>query len=99
MSNRFLEKTDRLGFSLLMTFVAECTLGSSGRWLVIGGVSIRMLLFVLCFVATLPALCSRLRQTMRRPHVALAILFGMDLAAMAVVGWRHGNAWPLSRPT
>ena len=92
MSNRFLEKTDRLGFSLLMALMAECTLGSSGRWLAIGGVSIRMLLFALCFVATLPALCSRLRQTMRRPHVALAILFGMDLAAMAVVGWRHGNA-------
>lgn len=92
MSNRFLEKTDRLGFGLLMAFVAECTLGSSGRWLAIGGVSIRMVLFALCFVATLPALCSRLKQTMRRPHVALAILFGVDLAAMAIVGWRQGNA-------
>lgn len=92
MSNRFLEKTDRLGFGLLMALMAECTLGSSGRWLAIGGVSIRMLLFALCFVATLPALCSRLKQTMRRPHVALAILFGLDLAAMAVVGWRQGNA-------
>ena len=99
MSNRFLEKTDRLGFGLLMTFVAECTLGSSGRWLVIGGVSIRMLLFVLCFVATLPALCSRLRQTMRRPHVALAILLEWTWPRWR--SWAGGmeTPWPLSRPT
>lgn len=92
MSKRFLKRTDRLGFALLMAFTAECTLGSSGRWLTIGGVSIRMLLFVLCFVFTLPALLCWFRQTMRRPHVALAILFGLDLAAMAVLGYKNGHS-------
>lgn len=91
MSKRFVDRMDRLGFGLLMAFVAECALGSSGRWLTLGGVSIRMLLFVLCFVATLPALFCRLKQTLRRPQVALAVLFGLDLAAMAVVGYKNGH--------
>lgn len=89
---RFLEQTDRLGFVLLMAFVAECTLGSSGRWLMIGGVSIRMLLFGLCFLFTLPALCCQLKKTLRRPQVALAVLFALDLGAMAVVGYKNGHA-------
>ena len=89
--NRFYDLFDKLSLGAISLFALECVLGSSGRWLTFGSLSIRILLFLICFILTLPAIFRNLRNLIRNPHVILAVLFGVCLAVGAVLGWQRGN--------
>lgn len=72
-------------------FIAECTLGSSGRWLEFGPLSIRMVLFAICFFATLPFVFQRIRSLARNPQVIITVAYGVYLLICAWIGLRAGN--------
>ena len=88
----FYQLCDRLSVGAIAVFALECVLGSSGRWLSFGSISIRMVLFAICFVLTLPAVFRQLRALTRTPCVIFALLFGAYLVIAAVIGFRRGNA-------
>ncbi len=89
--NRIYTICDKLSLVAISLFALECVLGSSGRWLTFGSLSIRILLFLVCFFLTLPNVFRRLRSLIRNPYVVLAVLFGIYLAIGAVIGWQRGN--------
>lgn len=83
---------DRLSLIAICIFAAECVLGGSGRWLSFGSLSIRMVLFIACFVLTLPSLFQRLRSFCTHPHTILCVLLGFYLIIAAVIGFKLGNS-------
>ncbi len=83
---------DRLSLVAICVFAAECVLGGSGRWLSFGSLSIRMVLFAVCFVMTLPSLFRRLRGFCTHPHTILCVLLGLYLIVAAVIGFNLGNS-------
>lgn len=89
--NGWVEKTYPVAEALLLVYILECTLGCSGRWLSFGPLSIRMVLFALCFVATLPAVFSQLKQLVRNAHIWVTVAFGLWLVGCFVLGLQQGN--------
>ena len=77
--------------TLLLIYIAECTFGGSGRWLEIGPLSIRMILFALCFLATLPAVFQKIKKLTVNFQVIITVLFGIHLGVCAVIGFTTGN--------
>ncbi len=88
----FFRVMDALSAALIMLFAFECTVGCSGRWLTIGGISIRIALFALCFLTTLPNVFSSLKRTICNPYVLFAAMFGIYLIVSAFIGAQRGNA-------
>lgn len=76
---------------LIALYVIENVVGSSGRLLSFGSLSLRMVLFILCFVATLPALFTQLRSMVRNRQVIITCCFGVWLAICAVIGVVQNN--------
>ena len=83
---------DRLSLIALCLFAGECVLGGSGRWLSAGSLSIRIALFAVCFLLTLPNVLGQMRKLCSNTYVIFALLLGFYLAIAAVVGWRRGNS-------
>ena len=90
-TSRFYTLCDRLSLPTLFLFALECVLGCSGQWLRFGSVSIRMVLFAVCFLLTLPNVLRKMRQLTRTPQVIFTLLYGVYLVAAAIIGWRNGN--------
>ncbi len=88
----FFELCDKISIWLIALFALECVLGSSGQWISFYGFSIRMLLFSLCFLFTLPNVFRQLRSLIRSPYLILAIVFAFYLMIAAVIGWKNGNS-------
>lgn len=87
----FYKTCDKFAFWAIFAFALECTFGCSGKWLSFGGFSIRMVLFTLCFLLTLPSVFRQLRTLIRSPYVILALVFAFYLVIAAVIGWKRGN--------
>lgn len=77
---------------LLTALVAEVAIGSSGRWLVVGPLSIRMLLLGACLVAGLPLVWRERRYLLREGMVWVTSLFVLTLALSAVWAYSLGNS-------
>lgn len=82
---------DRLALFFLCAYTAECAVGCSGRWLTFGPLSIRMALFALCVLFTLPRVIRELPRLIRLPYFWCLVAFGVVLAATAFIGLRNGN--------
>ena len=76
---------------LLYVFAAECVFGGSGRWLCIGSLSIRILLFILCFAASLPFVFLEQGVIFRKTCIIFSAVFGLFLLIGAFVGLKSGN--------
>lgn len=83
---------DKLALGALSVFTLECVLGSSGRWLSFGSISIRMVLFAVCFLLTLPNVCRKYKELLKTPHIIVTVLLGAILVLAAIIGWRRGNS-------
>ena len=83
---------ERLSLVALCLYVAECVLGASGRWLSFGSLSIRMVLFAICFVLTLPSLLRQIRTLYRNPQIIGCVLLGIYLVIAAYIGIKNGNS-------
>lgn len=90
-TSRFYAICDKLSLAAISLFALECVLGSSGHWLSFGSISIRMLLFGVCFLVTLPNVLRQVRTLARTPSVIFTILLGAYLVIAAFIGWRGGN--------
>ncbi|MDO4174252.1 MAG: hypothetical protein Q4D42_05765 [Eubacteriales bacterium] len=88
-----LEKKQWIAEWLLYIFAAECVFGGSGRWLCIGSLSIRILLFALCFLATLPFVFLKRKQLLRNPCIVITIVFAIVVFVCLCIGIRNGNAF------
>ncbi len=82
---------DRLSLIFLCLYTFECAIGSSGRWLEIGPLSIRIILFAACFLVTLPAVFYHLRSLVRYPYVWVVAVFALWIGVAAWIGLRNGN--------
>lgn len=91
MENRFGIRAGRVCLWLLLIYLFECTVGGSGRWLSVGPLSIRMILFALCFVATLPEVWLQRKDLLKNPLIWLTLLFGVYILFSAFLGWKNGN--------
>ena len=85
------EKFNKISEWLFLAFIAECAVGSSGRWLEVGPLSIRMILFALAFVFSLPAVISKFFELAKNLQVIFTVLFGIYIAFSAFVGFTSGN--------
>ena len=90
--SNFYALCDQLSLVALYLYALECVLGCSGQWLRFGPLSIRMVLFGICFVLTLPNVLRNLKTLLRTRHVVCALLLGAYLVVAAGIGWRNGNA-------
>ena len=90
-TSAFYKLLDKIAIWLIAIFALECVLGCSGQWLSFNGFSIRMILFTLCFLFTLPNVFARLRELIRSPLVGLTLLFGFYLVIAAIIGWKRSN--------
>ena len=91
VSNRFLQVTDKLAYFFLLLFCAECAFGSSGKWLMAGPVSIRILLFTLAMAFSLPTVWSMRRRLVKVPYLYILAAFAAWLAVSAAIGLSNGN--------
>jgi hypothetical protein len=57
----------------------------------VGSISIRILLFALCFALTLPNVLRQIRALFASHQVILCVLLGFYLVIAAVIGWKRGN--------
>lgn len=87
-----LRASRRLTLGLVAAFVAECTVGSSGRWLVVGPLSIRMVLFVACLLASLPILWNERRFLTREPFLWVVATFLAVLGVSAAWAYHLHNS-------
>ncbi len=88
---KFYSTCDKLSLVAISLFALECVLGSSGRWLNFGNISIRIALFIVCFLVTLPNVFRTLRSLSRNLNLILTVLFGVYLILAAIIGWQSGN--------
>lgn len=82
---------DILALVTMALYVMECSVGSSGRWLQVGPVSIRMILFALAFVFSLPRLWQMRRVLLRGKYLYLLLIYALWLGVCLFLGLRGGN--------
>lgn len=87
-----LQKKQWLAESMIYIFAAECVFGGSGRWLCFGSLSIRILLFLICFAVTLPYVIWKRKELWKNPFILVTIIFGLMVLVSAFIGIRNGNA-------
>lgn len=83
---------DAVARVLFLIYLAESACGSSGKLISFGPVSLRMLLFGLCFAASLPAVVRNLRRLVGNGQVLTAVALGGYWLICAAVGVFSGNA-------
>lgn len=77
---------------ILTAVVAEAAIGSSGRWFVVGPLSIRTILLGACLVAGLPLVWRERRYLLGEGIVWVTSLFVLTLAVSALWAYHLGNA-------
>lgn len=76
---------------MLCIFAAECVFGCSGRWFVIHGISIRMILFVCCLFLSVPFVFLNREQLKGSIDLKLICIYLFFIAIATVIGLRRGN--------
>lgn len=91
-ANRFLRVMDILSFLFICLFCAECAVGSSGRWISIGPVSIRMVFFAAAFLCSLPLVWHYRQHLLKNVYLYILCAFILWLGVCAVTGYFNGNS-------
>lgn len=84
-------RMDRLAYACTVLVVLECTLGSSGRWLVVGGLSGRNLLLLALLLLSAPRVWVQRRELLHSWVLRLTILALATLAVGTIIGFNNGN--------
>ena len=87
----FLTGLKKTAYILMIVLTCECIVGSSGRWLVIGPLSIRMWLFILTFLVSLPFVIINLKSVIKNPVVITLFLLAGVVIFAGVNGYLRGN--------
>lgn len=75
----------------LSSFCLECVIGGAGRLISLGFISLRMMLFIVCFLMTLPYVLREWRSLLSMPYSWILMTFALILAAAAIYGVIKGN--------
>lgn len=84
-------KLNRVAYALLVILICECVVGSSGRWFEIGSLSIRMLLFGIAFVVTLPFVVQHFLSVIKNKVIISIIVFGLFVCFSLIYGYFKNN--------
>ncbi len=84
-------KLNSLSYILLTILVCECVAGSSGRWLEIGSLSIRMVIFIIAAVVTLPAIIQNITSLIRNRIIQSILILFLFICFSTVYGYVKGN--------
>lgn len=87
----FLGGLKKTAFIVLVVLTCECIVGSSGRWLVIGPLSIRMWLFIAAFLLSLPFVVIRFQSVIKNASVINLLVLAIVVAVAFVNGYTRGN--------
>ena len=87
----FVEKSQKVAFILFCAIVFDCAFTGSGRWLVVFGVTPRMICFALCFIFCIPAFFIRIRENIKSPLIIGTALFLSWLILSAIIGIINHN--------
>ena len=90
-NNNFMTHSGRLATIFLTILTCECMIGSSGRWLEVGPLSIRMVIFIVAFAVSLPLLAKHLRSGIQNKIVLTIVVFVVCLGIWAVIGYLNHN--------
>ena len=83
---------DRIAFWLLCAIMFDCTALGGGTIIEIMGIDIRMILFVLFFVASLPAVLRNFRGLLANGYFVLLFLWGFWTVICTIRGILVGNS-------
>lgn len=83
-----LESVQLLAISL---FCLECVVGGAGRIIHFGYFSLRMFLFTVCFLLTLPCVWAKRRELLKRPYTWIWAAFFVVLFLYALRGYQLGS--------
>lgn len=86
-----IEKKNKIAEWFILLFIAECTIGCSGRWFEIGPLSIRMVLFILAFLTSFPVVIRNIKKIATNNQVIITCCFGLYLLFCAWIGFNSGN--------
>ena len=87
----FFKRVNKAAQFFILLFIAECTVGSSGRWLCIGPLSIRILLFIIAFVISAPVVIFKLKEVFSNFSVISTVCFGLYFVLSLALGIKNGN--------
>ena len=90
----FLSGLKKAAYAALVVLTCECIVGSSGRWLVIGPLSIRMWLFIAAFLLSLPFIIRQIKAVIKNTAVINLLLFALVIGVAFVNGMLRGNNRP-----
>ena len=90
-NSAFIQTFKKVAYVALIILTCECVIGSSGRWLEIGPLSIRMWLFVLAFLLSVPFVIIRYKSIIRNPMIIAILIFVIILLAQLFHGYIKGN--------
>ena len=89
---RFLS-LNQIAFILICAVTCECAIGSSGRWLEFGFFSIRIILFILALLITLPLVIQNIRWLAHNAITIILLAFAGCLCFSTIYGILHGNSF------
>ena len=93
LQEKRLSRLNTAAFIVLVVLTCECVAGSSGRWLEFGAISIRMVLFIVAFVVSIPLLMQNMRVLIHSTLVQVLLIFGFFLCFSLFYGWARGNSF------
>ncbi len=90
-NKEFIKTTEKISFFFYAILMIEIVLGNSGRWLAVGAVSFRMVMFVLCLFFSIPSVLGSYKRLTKDKFIILNILFAVWLLICAYIGYKLGN--------
>jgi|GEM_PF-3633437 O-Antigen ligase. len=82
---------NKIAFILIVALSCECAAGSSGRWLEFGELSIRMVLFIIAFLISIPFLIQNIGGLLKNPLLRMVLAFCFFLCFSLIYGLVRGN--------
>ncbi len=84
-------KLNLISYILLTVLACECVAGSSGRWLEVGSLSIRMVIFIIAAVATLPAIIQNITSLIKNKVIQSILVLFLFICFSTIYGYVKGN--------
>ena len=82
---------NRIAFIVICALTCECAAGSSGRWVEVGPLSIRMVLFIVALLITMPLVFQNIKRLMRHFITVSLLIFACCICFSVIYGVLRGN--------
>ncbi|MHB1314627.1 MAG: O-antigen ligase family protein [Christensenellales bacterium] len=88
---KLLQKLNITEFVLLIILTCECVVGSSGKWLKIGSLSIRIVLFTIAFIIAIPLYIKNIKVILKNKIILSILVFCVVVCYAFINGFILGN--------